>query len=218
MTTKAVVSFSGGKDCTLALYRALQSGYEVQRLFTTMNAENNRSWVHGTHRNVLTKIGHALGLPIAVVPTNFWMADYAADFEKQLATYKAAGITTVIFGDIDFEQNRRWCEERCEHVGLASVLPLWQTNRETLAYEFVDAGFKSLVTVVDTKQLPSKFLATTLSRQTLDEIAATGADMCGETGEYHTVIFDGPLFKHSVELILDEQKELHNGYLVQDVS
>ena len=82
----------------------------------------------------------------------------------------------------------------------------------------MDAGFKRLVRVVDTKQLPSKFLATTLSKQTLDEIAATGADMCGETGEYHTVIFDGPLFKHSVELILGKQKEIHNGYLVQYVS
>ncbi|RAU09048.1 diphthine--ammonia ligase [Weissella confusa] len=218
MDTKAVVSFSGGKDCTLALHRALQSGYDVQRLFTTMNAENNRSWVHGTHQDVLTKIGDALGLPIDVVSTNFWTAGYATDFEKQLATYKEGGITTVIFGDIDFEQNRRWCEERCEHVGLTSVFPLWQTDRETLAYEFVDAGFKSLVTVVDTKQLFGKFLGTTLSKQTLDEIAATGADMCGETGEYHTVIFDGPLFNHSVELILGEQKELHNGYLVQDVS
>lgn len=88
MDTKAVVSFSGGKDCTLALHRALQSGYDVQRLFTTMNAENNRSWVHGTHQDVLTKIGDALGLPIDVVSTNFWTAGYATDFEKQLATYK----------------------------------------------------------------------------------------------------------------------------------
>lgn len=103
---KAVVSFSGGKDSTLALYKALQDGFDIKYLFTTYNEETNRSWVHGIKKETLKKISDSLKIDLKVINTGSWN-DYALDFEKALLEFKKEGIDTCIFGDIDVEDNRR---------------------------------------------------------------------------------------------------------------
>jgi uncharacterized protein (TIGR00290 family) len=105
-----------------------------------------------------------------------------------------------VFGDIDLEAHKDWDDERCRNAGMSSLYPLWQEERRILVYELIDSGFKAVITTVDRKRMPESFLGKTLTRELADEIAATGSDICGENGEYHSFVYDGPIFNSPVDV------------------
>lgn len=194
--TRFVASYSGGKDCLLAVHRAVQCGMVLQALIITYNTDRARSWFHGVPRSVLTQVESAVGAPVLLIETSG--EAYAENFEAALRAQKALGAGACVFGDIDLEGHLNWCTARCEAVGLRAVFPLWQEPRAALVREGLDAGFVPRITVVDTARLPARFLGAPLTPALLGEIAAEGADVCGENGEYHTFVTDGPLFAHPV--------------------
>lgn len=190
-------SYSGGKDSALALYRAIQSGHRPVRLLTTYNEDAERSWFHGVPAELLENIAESLDLPIELVKTRPG-EDYAKDFEAALVKLREQGVSACVFGDIDIQAHYDWCASRCRAAGLESRFPLWHGGRRELVYEFIDAGFKAVITIVDTPRLGEGFLGKTLTRELAEEIAAAGADICGENGEYHTFVWDGPLFRKPI--------------------
>ena len=202
---KFAASYSGGKDCTLAIYRAVKSGLIPSELITTYNTDADRSWFHGMTGGLMQNITASLGIPITFVKTSG--QEYKENFEKALKKAKENGAEVCVFGDIDLEGHLEWCTARCENAGLTPYFPLWKKNRKKLVYEFIDNGFLSIITIVDASRMPEEFLGRILSRDVADAIEKSGADICGENGEYHTFAFDGPLFSKAVEFEVIEKRK-----------
>lgn len=193
---KFVASYSGGKDSMLALYRAIQLGMKPVALIITFNTNRNESWFHGVPKKLLQEVSSSLNIPIRLIQTSG--EDYAKKFEEELLFQKEQGAEVCIFGDIDIEEHLEWCTKRCEAVGIEAFFPLWKEDRKALVEEFIERGFKANITVVDTTRLSEKHLGMCLSSETISSIALEGADACGENGEYHTFVSDGPLFSYPV--------------------
>lgn len=196
---KFVLSYSGGKDSVLALHKMIAQGHEPVALLTAFREEAGRSWVHGLDPALLEALAEGLGLPLIVCRASG--ETYEADMENSLRQAGALGAEACAFGDIDIEEHRKWDEARCAAAGLRPVLPLWGRDREENVLEAVDLGYRCLIKCLRNDLLPETFLAQPLSRPMLEEMKARGVDLCGENGEYHTVVTDGPAFRRPVALI-----------------
>lgn len=213
MGEKFIMSYSCGKDSTLALYRMIQLGHKPAALLVTVDKNAGRSWFHGVPQKLLDQVSKALDIPLMIVESNG--TNYEATFREALIDAKEnLGIDSCVYGDIDLEGHREWCTERCDEAGIKAVFPLWQEGREDLVYEFIDLGFKTVIKNVKLECLGEEFLGKTLTRDLVQYIKATGSDPCGENGEYHSFVYDGPLFKNSIgfEAIGIVKTETH-GYL-----
>lgn len=193
-----VMSYSGGKDGVLALYRTIKAGHNPVKLFTTYNKKNNSSWFHGISSKALQEVSKQLGISIELVETGLG-DEYTKDFERALRNMKEQGANACAFGDIDIQEHFDWCDSRCKTVGIQSLFPLWNENRKELVYEFINLGFKAVITTIDSSRMDKKFLGKTLTKDLAEQIELDGVDICGENGEYHTFVYDGPLFEKTVD-------------------
>lgn len=191
-----VLSFSGGKDSMLALHKMLEAGYDCVALLVMYNEEAGRSWVHGIDTALLGAISDALGFPL--LRRSASESTYHADMERALLQARDMGAEACVFGDIDVGDHRRWDEDRCSAAGLKAILPLWQRDREENVREAVALGYRCLIKCVQKGVLPESFLGRPLTFPLLEEMKRYGVDLCGENGEYHTVVVDGPIFRHPV--------------------
>ena len=205
---KFVASYSGGKDSTLAIYRAIKMGMLPVELITTYNIDRNRSWFHGIPDELLERISIELDIPINLMVTAG--KDYEKNFVSKLKEAKEKGAEVCVFGDIDLEGHFDWCTKVCEKAGIEAYFPLWGKERKDVVYEFIDEGFKTIITIVDTSRMPDHFVGKILTRDIADEIAASGADICGENGEYHTFAFDGPIFSQAVKFSKRDKIKIDN--------
>ena len=207
---KLAVSFSCGKDSTLALYKAMQSPNEVKALITTIN-KDSRSWFHGVNDELLHEISNSLGIPLYKCITDG--SDYEKAFEDTLEQIKKDhGIEGCVFGDIDIELHRKWTEDRCKNVGIEAVLPLWQADRRECVDEFLNLGFKAVIKCVQLNKLPNDILGKVLNSELVDFFVKIGVDACGENGEYHTVVVGGDkLFKKEIPYKIGEYNEYGRG-------
>lgn len=194
---KFTASFSGGKDSILAIYKAITLGMTPSHLITTFNNERQQSWFHGIPGHLLCDVADSLKIPLTCIKTSG--SEYAVNFEKELFKQKKAGAEVCVFGDIDIEEHRAWCRQRCDNIGIEAYFPLWQKDRRMLVYEFIDKGFIANITVIDKKKLNEKYLGMSLTKEIVEAIAADGADPCGENGEYHTFVSNGPIFSYPVK-------------------
>lgn len=201
---KVVVSFSGGKDSMLALHRVIKNGFEVCGLITTVNSENKESWFHNISLKYLKELSDSLNIPLILIECSG--EKYENSFENTLKNLKAQGIEGCVFGDIDIEDHKKWCTDRCVHSGVEAFFPLWQENREDLVNEVISLGYKAIIKKVNLKFLNESFLGKTLSKEIVEEIKLAGSDPCGENGEYHTFIYDGPLLTKKIEIKFSDIK------------
>ncbi|MCL2574412.1 MAG: diphthine--ammonia ligase [Defluviitaleaceae bacterium] len=211
---KFVTSYSGGKESALALYRMIKQGHEPIALITTYNDSAERSHFHGLPEAVLKDVSDALGIPLWLIKTKD--ENYAKDFEAALLKAKEQGAQACVFGDIDIEGHRAWCTERCDKVGISAAFPLWGESRKDVVKEVIDSGFVANITTIDTKYLSQDFLGQQLTASLATCIANSGADICGENGEYHTFVSDGPIFTYPIEFAFG-QCVSNNNYLMLSV-
>lgn len=216
MDKNCFVSWSGGKDSCLALFRAMSQGYKPKMLFTMFSIENDVSSAHRLNEDIIKAQVNALYLESTIGRAKF--EDYEAVFVRNLEAFKSQDIKYGIFGDIDLDEHRKWEETVCEKAQMTAVLPLWQEDREKLVKEFIDLGFKARIVVVNKTMMSPEFLGRDLSHELLEEIEKTGADVCGENGEYHTVVYDGPLFKTPLNLNFSKEvKDIEGKWAKIDV-
>ncbi|POZ61722.1 adenosine nucleotide hydrolase [Chromobacterium alticapitis] len=194
----AVVSWSGGKDSCLALWRAVRHGVKPVALLTMLDESGERSRSHGARPEVLALQAAALGLPQRLGCASW--NDYREVFVTQLRAAAADGCQAAVFGDIDLDAHREWEEQVCAEAGLRAMLPLWQESRAELAREFVAAGFAARIVMVNTSLIDEKWLGRVFDAALIDEMLAEGVDPCGEGGEFHTLVVDGPLFNRPLAL------------------
>mgnify|MGYP002591600070 CR=1 FL=1 len=203
---KFVMSYSCGKDSTLALHRMVAAGHEPVALLAMYNREAGRSWFHGVEDGLLAGISRSLGLPLLRCACGG--EDYQQAMEAGLGRARALGATACAFGDIDIEEHRQWDRARCEAAGLEMCLPLWQRNRLENTMEVLNLGYRCVIKCVRNDALPSSYLGRILDQELVADMQARGIDVCGENGEYHTVTVDGPLFQEPVAYRLGEVLEL----------
>lgn len=195
---KFVLSFSGGKDSILALHKMIEAGHEAVGLLIMFRENAGRSWVHGLDQQMLEAIAEALDIPLICCHADG--ETYAEDMEQCLRQARKMGAEACAFGDIDIADHRAWDEARCEAVGLQAFLPLWGCDRTENVREAIRLGYRCVIKCVRHGVLPESLLGQPLSEEMLEQMEEYGIDLCGENGEYHTVVVDGPLFKHPVEL------------------
>ena len=180
--TRVFASWSGGKDCCLAAWRAVNSGLDVRYLANTVTADGNRSCSHGISAAVIRRQAEALG--IAIMQQTTEGDNYRDRFVEMLKVFKKDGVEAGIFGDIDFNAHREWVESVCNEVGMKACLPLWLEDQTVLMHEFIDAGFKSVIVAVKAELLGPEFLGRIIDRDFIADIAALNQDItpCGESG------------------------------------
>lgn len=206
MKPKALFNWSSGKDSTLALYKILQEDqYEVSTLLTSINKEFQRISMHGVHVSLLEKQAESLGIPLIKMelPKEPSMEEYQQIMSKTMSEIQAQGITYSIFGDIFLEDLRKYREEQLKAIGMQAVFPLWKKDTLHLIHEFLDLGFKTIVTCVNGNYLDKSFAGRIIDQQFLDDLP-DDVDPCGENGEFHTFTFDGPIFKNPIDFEIGE--------------
>jgi uncharacterized protein (TIGR00290 family) len=209
MNKQTGCSWSGGKDSCFALMQAVQQGYTAAVLVNMMNENGQISRSHGLPAAILRQQAAAMGLPVIAVPTTW--NEYENNF---VAVLKAArdqlAIGAMVFGDIDLQAHRDWEEMVCAKAGLQAILPLWQQDRKKLVLQMLAAGIVCMIVSCNTI-LGESFLGACLSPELITRLEEKGVDVCGENGEFHTVVTDCPLFKTPVSLPA-YTTVLHNNY------
>ncbi len=199
---KVFVSWSGGKDTCLAYHRAKYiDKFDFKYLLNMATEDGNRSRSHGINTSLLKAQAEAMRIPIVQIKTT-WQT-YEAEFKKAVLNFKEEGIKAGIFGDIDLQEHRDWVERVCKEVGIKPLLPLWKEEREKLLEQFIRAGFKAIVVATNAKFLGEEWLGRQIDGQFIEDLKTLGyIDLCGEKGEYHTFVYEGPIFKKSVDFIV----------------
>ena len=205
-----VLSFSGGKDSVLAMDRMVRMGHAPVALLSMYRPSAQRTWTHGLDDALLNAVAEAMGLPL--IRCKAEGEDYAEVMEAGLREARALGAEGCVFGDIDIEAHRSWDLARCAAAGLEPLLPLWNCGREAAVREVMDRGYRCLIKCVRRGVLPPELLGQALSPELLGEIGRHGADLCGENGEYHTLVVDGPVFQHPVGIVNRGVVELEHIY------
>jgi len=192
-------SWSGGKDSCLSLYRAIKAGYSCASLLTMVDETGKHSRSHGLFPEALKSQADAMEIPIRIAAASW--GNYEKQFKEQAAFFRSENVFHGVFGDIDLEPHRDWVMRVCRESGVKAHLPLWKGIRRTLVQEFIDTGFKAIIVVVNTKKMPEKFLGRLIDTELVNELESIGVDGCGENGEFHTFVFDGPLFKKKLDIV-----------------
>ncbi|MCA6449085.1 MAG: diphthine--ammonia ligase [Chitinophagaceae bacterium] len=211
MTDQAHIlcSWSGGKDSCFALIQAIQEGYRPQVLLNVLNEEGRISRSHGIPANILQAQAAAMQLPIHLISSS-WQ-EYEAKFVGALQQLtQQYSLTHAVFGDIDLQAHRDWEEKVCAQAGLTALLPLWQQNRKTLVYQMLDAGIETMIVSCNTT-MGERFLGKMLTTELVNELESLGVDVCGENGEFHTLVLNCPIFNKALK-VKAGKKLLHNGY------
>lgn len=203
-----------GKDATHALHRARAGGLDVRYALVLYEARTARIAVHGTRRSLVAAQARALGLEpilVAVGPGGFEPA-----FRTELDRLLRLGVCGLVMGNIHLADVRAWYEERTKAAGLEHVEPLWEERPGELVREFIALGYRATVVSVDLAQGDPAWLGRELDLDLLDAIENFGADSCGERGEYHTFVWDGPGFREPVEFRTGDVRT-KNGHRLLDL-
>jgi len=206
MKPKAIFNWSSGKDSALALYKTLnENQFEVTSLLTSINQEFQRISMHGVHVSLLEKQAESLGFPLIKMelPKEPSMEEYREIMSKTMNYIQSQGVTHSIFGDIFLEDLRKYREDQLQSIGMEGVFPLWKINTTDLIHEFLDLGFKTIVTCVNETYLDKSFAGRIIDKDFIKDLP-DNVDPCGENGEFHTFTFDGPIFKNPIQFEVGE--------------
>ena len=210
MASKVFISWSGGKESSLCLYRAQIDGLIPSCLLNMTDEKARSSRTHGLAQKVLLLQAKAIGLPLVQEKTTW--EDYEKNFKGLIRKLKETGIEGGVFGDIDLEGHRTWVKTACKDKGLEAHLPLWGKKQEEILTEFVGLGFKAVVVTTKRGILGPDWIGREIDRRFITDIVnLSSVTPCGELGEYHTLVTDGPTFRKKMRLLKVgiSQKETH---------
>jgi len=216
MAEKILFSWSGGKDSAMALYELRKNAtYDVEALLATITEDYDRISMHGTRRVLLEEQAKSLDLSLEkiFITKNAPNEEYEYNMHATLKKYKLLGFSSVGFGDIFLEDVKKYREKKLSEMNMRGLFPLWKKDTKKLVHEFIGLGFKAIVTCVDTTLLDKSFIGRTLDNQFVSELPE-GVDPCGENGEFHSFVYDGPVFYEPVqfsrgEIVLRNERFLY---------
>jgi uncharacterized protein (TIGR00290 family) len=213
MKDRVIVGWSGGKDAAQALYELQhQENIEIASLLTTITEGYDRISMHGVRRTLLTEQAKSLGYPLEeiVIPQNCTNEIYEQRMQESLEKFRLQGISAAAFGDLFLQEVRAYREERMSRIGMRCIFPLWEIPTIALARRFIDLGFRAIIVCVDTQSLSAEFSGRDYNEDFIKDLPP-GVDPCGENGEFHSFVYDGPIFAKPVhvergEIILRENR------------
>ena len=204
--TSVLMSWSGGKDSCLALHEIKNEGkYRVAALLTTVTRDYDRISMHGVRRVLLEKQATNLGLPLhqILISKGATNDEYEAKMVEAFSEYRETGIDSVVFGDLFLEDIRAYREQFLAQNNMRGLFPVWKRDTAAFIREFLDLGFRAVVTCVDSKVLDQSFAGRLIDESFLSSLPRQ-VDPCGENGEFHSFVFDGPIFSAPVKFSLGE--------------
>lgn len=216
MKEQVILSWSGGKDSALALYHLQKSKeYEVVGLLTTITEEYDRISMHSVRLELLEQQVQSIGLPLhkVIIPKGCTNEEYAERMRATLSSLPS--ITTYAFGDLFLQDIRSYREEQLSLVNKKAIFPLWGMDTTLLAHAFIDLGFKAVTTCVDPRSLSEKFAGRKYDTEFLSELSES-VDPCGENGEFHTFVYEAPIFSSPISITVGETVE-RDGFYYTDV-
>jgi diphthine-ammonia ligase len=208
-------SWSGGKDSCFALMKAKEQGHIPKVLLNVLNEEGLISRSHGIPSAILNAQATAAQLPVHLISSSW--KDYETNFTSALhylrSSYK---VEAAVFGDIDLQAHRDWEEKVCTNAGLQAILPLWQQDREQLVVQMLNSGIQTMIISCNEK-MGEAFLGKVLDEDLINELKAIDVDVCGENGEFHTLVLDCPLFSCPVNIQVTGKIKHDNYWFCQPV-
>lgn len=217
---KVAVSWSGGKDSAYSLFRSISSSdCQICCLLNFINRDVRKSMSHGLDPGLIAAQAEALEIPIVQRETTW--DTYEQEFKRAVAELKQQGVSAVVCGDIDLQEHKDWITRVCGELEVRPILPLWGDEPQKLLNDFIDAGFKAIVVCAKAEFFGEKWLGQKMGAEFMKELHRLSKEfnvhLCGEQGEYHTFVTDGPIFKRRIKVI-DSEKVLREGYRFLDIS
>jgi len=208
METKETIvhSWSGGKDSSMALYEIIKEGrYRPKYLLTTVNKDYGRVSMHGVRSELAEEQARSIGikLDVSYLSSRSSNEEYERVMREKLLRYKVEGIRKVSFGDIFLEDIRKYRESKMNELEMECIFPIWGRNTKSLAREIISLGFRAIICTVDSRKLSKDFAGREFDAKFLQSLPA-GVDPCGENGEFHTFVYDGPIFKWDIRVKIGE--------------
>jgi len=197
---KIIFAWSGGKDSAMALSELRNNkDYDVIALLTTVTEDYDRISMHGVRGALLEQQAESLGLPLEKVYITKTSSneEYERNMKDKLTHYKGLGVSCAAFGDIFLEDLKKYREENLSKIGVKGIFPIWKRNSAELARTFIGLGFKAIITCIDSKVLDKSFAGRVFDEQFLSELP-DNVDPCGENGEFHSFVYDGPIFSKPI--------------------
>ncbi len=194
-----IASWSGGKDSAFACYRAIQRGIPVSHLLNFISKEFRRVSFHGTEARLIQMQAEAVGIPLLQKETT--PEGYEAEFKEAVRALLPQGVTGMVFGDLYLEEHKQWAERVTGELGIEAVEPLWGELPEKVISDFTGAGFVATITSAQADLIDREWIGRAVDDDFIAYLKAERIDICGENGEYHTVVTDGPLFAKRIEIL-----------------
>ncbi|MYL32473.1 diphthine--ammonia ligase [Pontibacillus yanchengensis] len=208
-----IVSWSGGKDSAFVLFKLMRNGeYIIKGLLSTTSEETKRLPIHEVSTSLIQEQATSIGLPLFEVslPSNANNDLYKKTLKKQFDQFKNNDVYTIIYADLFLEDIKVFRDQLLSEVGMIGEYPLWGRNTSALAEDFISKGFEAIVTTIDAEKLPSEMVGKLYNKSFLENLPE-GVDPCGENGEFHTFVFNGPLFQYSIPFSVGETFETVSG-------
>lgn len=216
---KVIFSWSGGKDSALALYEMVQAGeYDISALLTTVTKDYDRVSMHGVRTALLERQAEALGITLekALMSKGATIEENESKIREVLERYFKGGVLLNAAGDIALEDVKKYKDDNLARIGMEGVYPLWKRGSDELARRFIGLGFKAVIVCVDSTLLDKGFIGREYDSSFLADLPA-GVDPCGENGEFHSFVYDGPIFREKVAFSRGETVLRDNRYYFCDL-
>lgn len=205
---KAVFNWSGGKDSALALRKVIQENeYEVIALLTTISAENLKSSIHQIPVEILEKQAKSIGIPLKPVEISKNLKNYEQKMTEVVLDFKQQGVEHFIFGDVHLSEVKTYREKQLNPLGIQVIEPLWDKTSEDVVAEFLASGLKAKIIVTQVDKLEDSYIGKDLSQELVNSFPAD-IDVCGENGEYHSLVYDGDIFQEKVEFSIQKVSKI----------
>lgn len=213
---KVVLGWSGGKDSILALYHINQLlRHDVVALVTSIIIPGNHVSTHRVPVGINEQQAASLNIPLVTVRMNANPSnqEYVTRLNGALETFRGGGVHTVAYGDLFLQGIRKFRDSQLKQIRMQGLYPLWGRNTRELAQQFIDLGFKAIVVCVDTTQLSAEFVGRSYDTQFLADLPE-GIDLCGENGEFHTFVYDGPLLDHPIDFKVTDKGMVDDRFAI----
>ncbi len=208
---RAISSWSGGKDSCLACYKAIKQGFQVEYLLNFISQESKRGCFHGLESRLLKHQAELIGIPLVQKEVSPDMEKYEEEFKKAVIELKGTEINNMVFGDIYLLEHESWIERVCNDLNIKALEPLWNNTPEQIIDEFVGLGFKAVIVSCKADIMSKNYLGRIIDKKLAGELKAKKICPCGENGEFHTLVIDGPIFKKPINII-EAEPVLKEGF------
>jgi len=208
---KAISSWSGGKDSCLACYKAIQQGYDIKLLLNFVSRESKRGCFHAVEGRLLKFQADLIGIPLAQKEVSSDMQKYEEEFKAAVTELRGKEIGAMVFGDIYLLEHESWIERVCADLKIKPLEPLWKSKPESIINEFIKAGFKAVIVSCKADIMGKEFLGRYVDEGLAKELKKIDVCPCGEKGEFHTLVVDGPIFKRPIK-ILEAEPVIKEGF------